>query len=133
MLAISMRLRQSLGILISIILMRIDNSLVWDLVLVGALVVLAVLTVLTALDALTALVVFVAQIAPDAEEVAVAEVAVAAEVEAATKLVNRLVFYLRRPPALLQGVFSNEIRHNGQIAVHTMVVTVILNIYGHKG
>ncbi len=125
-----MRLRQSLGILISIILMRIDNSLVWDLVLVGALVVLAVLTVLTVL---TALVVFVAQIAPDAEEVAVAEVAVAAEVEAATKLVNRLVFYLRRPPALLQGVFSNEIRHNGQIAVHTMVVTVILNIYGHKG
>ncbi|MDQ0228572.1 hypothetical protein J2S02_004957 [Metabacillus niabensis] len=104
--------------------------------MVGALVVLVVLAVLTALDALTALtalVVFVAQIAPDAEEVAVAEVAVAAEVEAATKLVNRLMFYLRRPPALLQGVFSNEIRHNGQIAVHTMVVTVILNIYGHKG
>jgi hypothetical protein len=72
MLMISKRLRQSLGIKISTIPIRIDNSLVWDLVLADALVVLtvldalAVLTALVALAVLTALVVLVAHVAPDA-------------------------------------------------------------------
>lgn len=101
MLVISKRLRQSLGIKISTIPIRIDNLLVWDLVLADALAVLTVLTVLTALVAsvvLTALVVLVAHVAPDAAAVAV--------VVAATKPISSLFFYLRRTPALLQGSFS---------------------------
>jgi hypothetical protein len=101
MLVISKRLRQSLGIKISTIPIRIDNLLVWDLVLADALTVLTVLTVLTALVAsvvLTALVVLVAHVAPDVAAVAV--------VVAAAKPISSLFFYLRRSPALLQGSFS---------------------------
>jgi len=101
MLVISKRLRQSLGIKISTIPIRIDNLLVWDLVLADALAVLTVLTVLTALVAsvvLTALVVLVAHVAPDVAAVAV--------VVAAAKPISSLFFYLRRSPALLQGSFS---------------------------
>jgi hypothetical protein len=101
MLVIFKRLRQSLGIKISTIPIRIDNLLVWDLVLADALTVLTVLTVLTALVAsvvLTALVVLVAHVAPDVAAVAV--------VVAAAKPISSLFFYLRRSPALLQGSFS---------------------------
>jgi uncharacterized membrane protein len=91
MLAISKRLRQSLGIKISTIPIRIDNSLVWDLVLADALVVLAVLTVLTALvasAALTALVVLVVLVVHAAPDVAGGVVVAAvAAVEAAAKQV----------------------------------------------
>lgn len=106
MLVISKRLKQSLGINIRTILIRIDNSLVWDLVLADALVALAALAVLTVLivltalvasAALTALAVFAAQIAPDAAAAVVA-------VEAAKPI--SLVFYLRKTRAFLQGSFS---------------------------
>ena len=103
--AISKRLRQSLGIQISTLL-RIDNSLVRDLVLANALVVLAVSdalavsAVLVALTALTASVVLVAHAAHAVPDAA----AVAAAVETG-KPVNSLVFYLKRTPALLQGSF----------------------------
>jgi hypothetical protein len=103
MLVISKRLRQSLGIKISTIPIRIDNLLVWDLVLADALAVLTVLTALVASVVLTALVVLVAHAAPDAAAVAVV---VAVVVVAAAKPISSLFFYVRRSPALLQGSFS---------------------------
>lgn len=104
MLVISKRLRQSLGIKISTILIRIDNLLVWDLVLAAALAVLTVLTALVASVALTALVVLVAHAALDAAGAVV--VAAVAAVVGAAKLINSLVFYLRKTSAWLQGFFS---------------------------
>lgn len=101
MLVISKRLKQSLGINIRTILIRIDNSLVWDLALADVLVVLVVLAVLTVLIVLTAsvaltvLVVFAAHIAQDA----------AVAVVVASKPIS-LVFYLRKTRALLQGSFT---------------------------
>lgn len=108
MLVISKRLKQSLGINIKTIPIRIGNSLVWDLVLADALAALAalvaldvltvliVLTALVASVALTALVVLAAQVAPDAAAAVVA-------VEASKPI--RLVF-LRKTHAFLQGSFS---------------------------
>ena len=105
MLVISKRLKQSLGINIKTIPIRIGNSLVWDLVLADALAalvaldvltVLIVLTALVASVALTALVVLAAQVAPDAAAAVVA-------VEASKPI--RLVF-LRETHAFLQGSFS---------------------------
>jgi|APAga8741244001_1050109.scaffolds.fasta_scaffold18476_2 hypothetical protein len=128
MLVISKRLRQSLGIKISTIPIRIDNLLVWDLVLADALAVLTVLTVLTALVAsvvLTALVVLVAHVAPDVAAVAV--------VVAAAKPISSFILLFEKVPCIVAGVFLYKIRHNGQIAVHTMIVVVLLNIYGYKG
>jgi hypothetical protein len=101
MLVISKRLRQSLGIKISTIPIRIDNLLVWDLVLADALTVLTVLTALVASVVLTALVVLVAHVAHVAPDVAAVAVVVAA-----AKPISSLFFYLRRSPALLQGSFS---------------------------
>jgi hypothetical protein len=133
MLVISKRLRQSLGIKISTIPIRIDNLLVWDLVLADALAVLTVLTVLTALVAsvvLTALVVLVAHVAPDVAAVAVV---VAVVVVAAAKPISSFILLFEKVPCIVAGVFLYKIRHNGQIAVHTMIVVVLLNIYGYKG
>ncbi len=97
---ISKRLRQSLGIKINTIPIRIDNSLVWGLVLADALVALTVLTALIAsvvLTALTAIAVLVAHVALDAA---------VAVVVAAAKPVIVYFSMLRRSPALLQGSFS---------------------------
>ena len=102
--------------------------LVWDLVLADALAVLTVLTVLTALVAsvvLTALVVLVAHVAPDVAAVAV--------VVAAAKPISSFILLFEKVPCIVAGVFLYKIRHNGQIAVHTMIVVVLLNIYGYKG
>lgn len=104
MLVISKRLRQSLGIKISTIPIRIDNLLVWDLVLADALTVLTVLTALVASVVLTALVVLVAHVAHVAH--VAPDVAAVAVVVAAAKPISSLFFYLRRSPALLQGSFS---------------------------
>ncbi len=104
MLVISKRLKQSLGINIRTIPIRIANLLVWDLVLADALValvaldvltVLIVLTALVASVALTALVVLAAQVAPDAAAAVVA-------VEA-SKLI-RLVFFRERPVHFCRGL-----------------------------
>src|SRR6478672_7028566 len=104
MLVISKRHRQSLGIKVSTISIRIVNL---DLVLATALVVFVALAVLALV---TALVAFVAQVASAvAASIAVAASVVAASIAVAvgaSKQVNRLVFYMRRSPALSQGSFT---------------------------